>query len=93
MVGSQLDPLLIPLLDRIQSQLDRVEGDVDRIGERFDGVAKAHTELSSRISTLETWRVSSTYAAIQSRESRHWAIGIIIAFSALAVSVVAIWVR
>ncbi len=91
--AAQLDPLLLPLLDRIQSQLDRVEGDIDRVGDKFEAVTKVHTELASRIGALESWRVSSTYAAAQSRESRQWAIGIIIAFSALAVSVAAFWVR
>lgn len=88
-----MDPLLLPLLDRIQSQLDRVEGDIDKIGDRFDAIAKVHTDLSGRIGVLESWRVTATYAAAQSRESKQWAIGLIIAAAALVVSVATFWVR
>jgi hypothetical protein len=89
-----LDPLLIPLLDRIQSQLDRLEGDIDRINSRFDGFVQVHTELGNRISetanritAIETWRAGFVTAVRDRRVGREWLVGAVIAGIALAVSI------
>jgi hypothetical protein len=58
--ANNLDPLLVPLLDRIQGQLNAVEQDVKTLDVQLDVDRKERGDLilsmAVRLTALETWR-------------------------------------
>lgn len=88
MSGDPFTALLLDRLKQLQRDINRLSDSLGRVDANFDQVATGLSQLGARVTILEAWKATRDAAGSTRTESRRWLIGLVVAVTVEAVSII-----